>query len=156
MLDSSMINEILQPLPKLCYNKVIDIVPKIYMNIFDDQFRYVDSRFNLIKYEPKNIDQFIEKENEIWRIYNKIPLVYDEIEKMMELSKLMSKINIENPSIGKLHKLEKRWKELDTLCDRLENKRPNRLNEFRIKFKEMIPQLNEEIDTVLSLVKNDK
>jgi hypothetical protein len=75
MLDSQSINEILQPMPKKCLNRTYEIIPKIYTNIYEEQWEYIDSRFNLIKFQPKNIDQFIEKENEIWRIYNKIPLI---------------------------------------------------------------------------------
>lgn len=66
---------------------------------------------------------------------------------MMDLNKLMTKLDIENPSPSKLYKLEKRWKELDTLCDRLESKRANRLVEFRSKLDELIPILNDEIET---------
>lgn len=75
---------------------------------------------------------------------------------MMDLNKLMTKLDIENPSPSKLQKLEKRWKELDTLCDRLESKRANRLVEFRSKLDELIPTLNDEIETQFSLVRNEK
>jgi hypothetical protein len=38
MLDSQSINEILQPMPRKCLNRTYEIIPKIYINIYEEQW----------------------------------------------------------------------------------------------------------------------